>query len=182
MMLQSGLRSLALMLCLNSACTTVGPVSVFNKFDELEMSRAFSSQTIASKPFVAHVIGLDRAKATDAFLPTSQQASQLLTDQLQSHRSDLTIEFPALATKDETKLASILKQFGENQEFLAEGYHFLQKQPWHNSWLLIADLERDLAEQDLAAEQHQPGLDEQLHLHRRHRPLRRAERVADEQA
>jgi len=149
MVFQQGMWVLAWLIMLSSACTTVTPVSVFNKFDELEMSRNFSSQTIQKKPFVVNVIGLDRLAPSDAAIPSSKEAGLLLAHQFQSYRSDLLINTPELQAKEEKTLAGILKQFEVKQEFPVEGYTFLQKQPWHDSWFLIADLERADAQQDL---------------------------------
>lgn len=149
MVFQQGLWSLALLFILSSACTTVTPVSVFNKFDELEMGRDFSSQTIHKKPFVINVIGLERLTPSDEAILTSKQAGLLLADQFQSYRSDLLIKPPELQAKEEKTLAVILKQFGVKQEFPVEGYTFLQKQPWHDSWFLIADLEGVDSQQNL---------------------------------
>jgi len=135
------LYSLALMLLLNAACTTTStPVSVFHRFDELEMSREFSSQTIASKSFILHVTNVDsysspREPMTDA------QASRLLQDEFQRVRPELNLQTPRLNTAEEKNLRDVLKRFAGQQEFPADGYTLLQKPALASSWFVIADVE-----------------------------------------
>lgn len=152
MIVMRRLYSLALMLLLNAACTTTStPVSVFHRFDELDMSREFSSHTIARKSFVLHVTNVDsysspREPMNDA------QASRLLQDEFQHVRSDLNLEAPRLNPAEEKQLRDVLKRFAGQQEFPADGYSLLQKTALASSWFVIADVEGVSTRQNVRSE------------------------------
>lgn len=144
--------ALALMLLLNPACTTTStPVSVFHRFDELEMSREFTSQTIDSKSFVLHVTNVDsysspREPMNDA------QASRLLQDEFQRVRRELNLHNPRLNAVEEKNLRDVLKRFAGQQEFPADGYSLLQKPALASSWFVIADVESVTTRQNVKSE------------------------------
>lgn len=157
MNLRQGIHSLSLILALSiSACTTSAPVSVFSKFDDLEMSRDFSSQTIQTKPFVVNVSGLEQVAASgdgsEEPVMSSKQAAAFLSEQFQAIRPELRLQNLELTDKTEKKLTEILNRFSINQEFPADGYTFLQKYPLSQSWFLIADLEKAEIHQDFREE------------------------------
>lgn len=153
MIVMRRLCTMAFILLLNEACTTSTPVSVFHRFDELEMSRNFSSQTISSKPFVMNVIGLEKlAKLREASF-SSAQATELLAEEFQRIRPELTPHEPSFTLQEKKSLQGILDAFGMQQEFPADGYAFLQKPSLAKSWFLIADVERMGIEQDMKEEE-----------------------------
>ncbi len=147
------LCTLSLTFLLNQACATSAPVSVFHRFDELEMSRDFSSQTISSKPFVTNITGLEKSAGPEENVLTPSQADGLLQEDFQSFRSDLTLHEPSLTAQEKKELKQILKAFAVRQEFPSEGYTFLQKPALINSWFLIADLEDMLIQRNVSDEE-----------------------------
>lgn len=133
----------ALIFSINTACTTTStPVSVFHRFDELDLSREFSSQTIAQKSFVLNVSNLD----------SDRDASRLLHSEFERLRPELRVNSPRLTVNEEKNLRDILKRFAGQQEFPADGYTFLQKSALASSWFLIADVERISTHQDVEDE------------------------------
>jgi hypothetical protein len=142
MTLSQRLASLAVIMLLNEACTTISTSgSVFHRFDDLEMSRDFSGQTINQKPFVVNVIGLEDKLEDEKLRYTSAQADQRLTHEFNRVRPDLSVQELQLSAADETKRQSILKRFAVQQEFPADGYTFLKKPSLAEAWFLIAHLE-----------------------------------------
>ncbi len=142
---------------LNQGCVTSTPISVFHRFDELEMSREFSSETISSKSFVTNITGLEKSAGPDENFLTPHQAESLLEDDFRSFRSDLMLHDPSLTVQEKKELKQILKTFAVQQEFPAEGYAFLQRPALINSWFLIADLEdmtiqRNVSEEEIEDE------------------------------
>lgn len=144
--------TLVLILHLNQACATSTPVSVFHRFDELEMSREFSSHTISSKAFFSHVIGLEKFTSTQEPSLTSSQASRLLTEEFQNIRPELHVEEPKMSAQEKKDLKQILKAFAVQQELPAEGYIFLQKPSLIGSWFMIADVENMMIQHDVTEE------------------------------
>jgi hypothetical protein len=143
MTVMRSLYSWALILLLNPACTTTStPVSVFHRFDELDMSREFTSQTIASKSFVVNVSNLE----------SPREASRLLQGEFERVRPELQVATPRLNPSEEKSLRGILQRFAGQQEFPADGYAFLQKPALASSWFLIADVERVATHQNVEAE------------------------------
>ncbi|HET9236084.1 MAG TPA: hypothetical protein VFO10_02465 [Oligoflexus sp.] len=137
------LYSWALILLLNSACTTTStPVSVFHRFDELDMSREFTSQTIAGKPFILNVSNLE----------SPQDALRLLQKEFQRVRPELQVNTPRLNATEEKNLRDILKRFAGQQELPADGYTFMQKSALVSSWFLIADVEEASTHQNVKEE------------------------------
>jgi hypothetical protein len=143
MIVMRRLYSWALILLLNPACTTTSaPVSIFHRFDELDMSREFTSQTIASKNFVLNISNLE----------SPHEASRLLQNEFARIRPDLKVANPRLNATEEKKLQDILKRFAGQQEFPADGYTLLQKTALASSWFLIADVERVTTQQNVEEE------------------------------
>jgi hypothetical protein len=118
------------------------PVSVFHRFDELDMSREFTSQTIGDKPFVLNVSNMDSAR----------DASRLLHSEFERLRPELRVTSPRLNATEEKNLRDILKRFASQQEFPADGYTFLQRPALASSWFLIADMERVATHQNVEEE------------------------------
>jgi hypothetical protein len=142
MTIMQRLASLVMIMLLNEACSTIStPVSVFHRFDDLEMSRDFSSRTISNKPFVVNVIGLEERLEDDNLRLTSVQAHHLLANEFTRVRPDLNLQELQLSAADESKRQNILKRFAIQQEFPQDGYAFLQKPSLAQSWFLIAHVE-----------------------------------------
>jgi hypothetical protein len=140
------------MLLLNASCTTTStPVSVFHRFDELDMSREFSSQTVASKSFILHVTNADSYDSPREPM-NNDQASRLLQDEFQRMRADLTLQTPQLTATEDKNLRDVLKRFAGQQEFPADGYKLLQKPALASSWFVIADVEGVSTRQDVKDE------------------------------
>jgi hypothetical protein len=147
------LCSLALILLLNQACASSSTgVSVFHRFDELDMSREFSSQTISSKSFVVNVIGLDKFASSREPSLTATQATNLLIEEFHRLRPELNPQEPRLTAAEKKSLAQVLERFAERQEFPADGYNVLQKSSLATSWFLIADVERADTEREIKEE------------------------------
>lgn len=137
------LYACALLFLINTACTTTStPVSVFHRFDELDLSREFTSQTIAQKPFVLNVSNLE----------SDRDAARRLQSEFESIRPELRVHSPRLTAAEEKTLRDILKRFAIQQEFPADGYTFLQKPALASSWFLIADVENVATHQNVEEE------------------------------
>lgn len=132
---------LALVLFLNPACSTTSTsTSVFHRFDELDMSREFSSQTIDSKSFVMNVTNIEEYSSSREPM-NAVQATALLQGEFHRLRPDLRPLEPTLNAADKKSLGTLLEQFAGQQEFPVHGYKFLQKPALASSWFLIADVE-----------------------------------------
>ncbi len=150
MSFKPGILALAL---ISTACSTVQATSLFTSYDELEISRDFSSQTIGSKAFALNIVGLEKASLSSESFESkpllASQAALLLTEQFQSLRPDLQLLSNRWVDKTQKSLNSILSSFAQEQHMPTEGYSLLQKEIFQQSWFLIADLEQDRIDQSL---------------------------------